>query len=63
MLSLRTAEGLDFSTLTAHDRAYLLENARRYVVNGLLTEENGRLKLSREGLFVSDMVTSDLMRA
>lgn len=63
MLSLRTAEGLDLSTLTAHDRAYLLENARRYVVNGLLTEENGRLKLSREGLFVSDMVTSDLMRA
>ena len=62
MLSLRTAEGLDLSTLTAHDRAYLLENARRYVVNGLLTEENGRLTLSREGLFVSDMVTSDLMR-
>ena len=63
MLSLRTAEGLDLGTLTAHDRAYLLENARRYVVNGLLTEENGRLKLSREGLFVSNMVTSDLMRA
>ena len=62
MLSLRTAEGLDLSTLTAHDRAYLLENAKKYVVNGLLTEENGRLKLSREGLFVSDMVTSDLMR-
>ena len=62
MLSLRTAEGIDLSTLTAYDRVYLLENARRYVVNGLLTEENGRLRLSREGLFVSDMVTSDLMR-
>lgn len=62
MLALRTVEGIDLNTLPTHDRAYLLETSTKYVAQGLLTGENGRLKLSRDGLFVSDMVISDLMR-
>ena len=62
MLALRTAEGIDLETLSADDRAYLLDNARKHVVQGLLTLKGNRLCLSRDGLFVSNMVTSDLMK-
>ena len=62
MLSLRTAEGVNLDTLSADDCAYLLKNARRHVTRGLLTFKENRLALSRDGLFVSDMVMSDLMR-
>lgn len=67
MLSLRTCEGIDLNELAlrfGHDCLDLcLAAARRYIGDGLLelTHDN-RLRLTRRGLFVSDMVTSDLMR-
>jgi oxygen-independent coproporphyrinogen-3 oxidase len=62
MLSLRTCEGLDLSSLTAQDTAYLLPLAKKYIDEGLLVLSGNHLHLSRQGLFVSDMVMADLMR-
>lgn len=62
MLSLRTCEGLDLSSLTAQDTAYLLPLAQKYIDEGLLVLSGNHLRLSRQGLFVSDMVMADLMR-
>ena len=62
MLSLRTCEGLDLQSLTTADRAYLLPLAQKYIADGLLQMAGNRLHLTRNGLFVSDMVVSDLMR-
>ena len=62
MLALRTCEGLDLQSLTPADRNYLLPLADRYIADGLLSNDGRRLRLTRNGLFVSDMVISDLMR-
>ncbi len=62
MLSLRTCEGVSLDALSIDDRRYLLTMAAKYVKEGLLKQEEGRLFFSRQGLFVSDMVMSDLMR-
>jgi oxygen-independent coproporphyrinogen-3 oxidase len=73
---LRTKEGLDLAALSDRLRDYCMKNARRYLDDGLLeiysaTEPavrdlpsptlSQRLRLTRRGLFVSDMVMSDLM--
>ena len=62
MLSLRTCEGIDLSTLQPADRTYLLSLAQKYIDNRLLTAEGDHIRLSNEGLFVSDMIMSDLMK-
>ena len=62
MLALRTCEGLDLQSLTPADRDYLMPLADRYIADGLLSNDGRRLRLTRSGLFVSDMVISDLMR-
>lgn len=65
MLSLRTREGIDLDRLGRDfDPAHLalcLDAARTYLADGLLEQRDGRLRLTRSGLFVSDMVMSDLM--
>ena len=63
MTALRTKDGLALQLLTPPQRAYCLKNADRHLAAGLLTNERDRLRLSRDGLFVSDMVMADLMMA
>lgn len=68
MLRLRTSQGISLAQVEAgFGRAaadYLLRNARKHVCAGLLERTaDGHLRLTREGLFVGDMVTADLMRA
>lgn len=64
---LRTSDGLQLERLTDQQRRYCLDNARKYLADGLLTidhqdcHNNGRLRLSRQGLFVSDMIMADLV--
>ena len=41
--------------------SYCLQQAQRSLQQGLLTHEEGRLRLSRRGLFLSDGVMSDLL--
>ena len=62
MLSLRTSDGLDLSALSEQDRQYLLPLAKTFLDDGLLVLSGDRLRLSRAGLFVSNMVMSELMR-
>lgn len=60
-VALRTCEGLCLDELSDHHREYLLRSARRYVEGGLLQVVDNHIRLTRRGLFVSDMVMSDLM--
>ena len=61
-VALRTCEGLDLTTLTEEQRDYCMKNARRFMDDGLLQEKAHHLVLTRKGLFVSDMVMSELMK-
>ena len=63
MTALRTSEGLCLIKLTAEQSAYCLQQAQRYLDTGLLTLQGHYLRLTRKGLFVSNMVMSDLMKA
>ena len=60
-VALRTCEGLDLSKLTPKQRTYCLANAQRHMDAHLLRLQDCHLSLTKEGLFVSDMVMSDLI--
>lgn len=66
-VALRTKEGIDLNALSEKHRNYCMKNARRYLNDGLLElstirgAESPTLHLTRHGLFVSDMVMSDLI--
>ena len=62
MTVLRTCEGLDLRQLSEGHKEYCLQQARRFVVDGLLQAVDDHLRLTRKGLFVSNMVMSDLMK-
>ena len=60
-VGLRTCEGISLDTLSKKHKDYCIKNARRYLDDGLLEIVDQHLRLTRSGLFVSDMVMSDLM--
>jgi len=60
-VALRTKEGIDLTKLSDKYRDYCTKNARRYLDDGLIELINQHLRLTRRGLFVSDMVMSNLM--
>ena len=66
-VALRTKEGIDLNALSEKHREYCMKNARRYLNDGLLeltsplSPVTSHLRLTRRGLFVSDMVMSNLM--
>lgn len=66
MLSLRTCEGIDMEELEkafgSKHAEYCKQAAERFVNQQLLITDGHRLRLSRKGLFVSDMIMSELMR-
>ena len=62
MTALRTCEGIDLSTLSAEYQTYLIRLAKPLQQQGLLKEDNGWLHLTRNGIYVSDSVMSDLMK-
>ena len=59
--ALRTREGICLDRLDSDHRAFLLDNAKPYLDGGLLAIENGHLRLTREGINVSNRIMSDLM--
>ena len=59
--ALRTREGINLTTLPHSFRDYLLENAQKNIVRHLLEITDNHLHLTRQGLFVSDDVMSDLI--
>ena len=60
-VALRTREGLSLNLLSEKHKNYCLENAKRFMEDGLLHINNHQLALTRLGLFVSDMIMSELM--
>ena len=61
MTALRTCEGLDMHQLSPQQAAYCKQQAQRFIDDGLLSCQENRLRLTRRGLFVSNMVMSELM--
>lgn len=62
MTSLRTCEGLMLDSLEPSRRSFCLKQAKRFIDDGLLIHEGNRLVLSRRGVFVSNMIMSELMK-
>jgi oxygen-independent coproporphyrinogen-3 oxidase len=65
MTRLRTCEGISIAATRRdfgpHYAQYLLENAQKHIALNRLAIEGDHLHLTREGLFLSDSVMSDLM--
>ena len=62
LTALRTCEGLDLSLLTDVQVQYCLREAQRFIDDGRLLREGNRLRLTRKGIFVSNMIMSELMK-
>lgn len=60
-VALRTREGICLDNLSKRHHLHFMECARKYIDSGLLQQQGNRVSLTRSGLFVSDMVMSDLM--
>ena len=60
--ALRTSDGLDLTTLSDKYHQFCQREAQPYLSDGLLRRQDSHIMLTREGLFVSDMVMSALMR-
>jgi oxygen-independent coproporphyrinogen-3 oxidase len=62
---LRTMWGIrlnDIRTLFGEDKlSYLNQQAKSYLQQGLLLQQNDTLTLSKEGIFISDGIMSDLL--
>ena len=65
MTSLRTRQGLSLEEVEKEYgtvlRQYCTDMAQPYLQDGKLEMQDGRLRLTREGIFVSDGIISDLM--
>lgn len=59
--ALRTREGIHLPSLSEKHRNYLIENAQNALRNGFLTIDGDRIHLSRNALFISDSILSDLI--
>lgn len=59
---LRTSEGIDLSRLADKYVQYIVKQAARHVADKTVDINDGHLKLTREGLYISDMIMSDLMK-
>ena len=60
--SLRTSDGMNLDSISPTFRQYALQCADIHIKNGLLKHTDNRLQLTCEGLFVSDMIMSDLIK-
>ena len=63
MLSLRTAPGLNLSTLSTPDRLSVLQSAKNLLNNDSLILENNHLRIPEHRLFISDTIISTLFKS
>ncbi len=61
--TMRTREGLDVTMLERKYADYIMKQAAPWIKDGKLTFEQGRIHLTRAGLFISDSILSDLIYA
>lgn len=59
--TLRTSDGLSLGMLQKRFQNYILKNATRYLSSGDMELVDNVLRITRKGLFVSDMIMADLM--
>ncbi len=63
--AMRTCEGIDLDMISSDFGAafhrQLTDNAQPHITSGLAEVKDGHLRLTRKGIFVSDMVMSDLV--
>ena len=59
--ALRKREGIDIADVQEPYKSYLLKSAQKGIENGNLSMDDGRLHLTRAGLYISDAVMSDLI--
>ena len=59
--ALRTHDGLNLNELDERHRQYCIAEAQRFIDDGLLEIVDNNLRLTRRGLFVSNMIMSELM--
>lgn len=60
--TLRTCDGLNLNILSEELRMYAVKSAAENIAAGLLEMSGDNLRLTRKGLFVSDMVMSDMVK-
>ena len=60
--AMRTCEGLPLALLDERQRQYLMRQAGPHLARGLVELADNHLRLTRQGLFVSDAIMSDFMR-
>ncbi len=58
---LRTSDGLPLSILTEQQREYCLQAAAPHLKSGKLSLQNHTLRLTKQGIFVSNDIISDMM--
>lgn len=63
MTRLRTSDGLSLDLLTAAYRAYCMAQAEPHLRAGRLEQAGSTIRLTRQGIFTSNDIISDLMRA
>lgn len=63
MTRLRTSEGLSLDLLTAAYRTYCMAQAEPHLRAGRLEQAGSTIRLTRQGIFTSNDIISDLMRA
>lgn len=63
MTRLRTSEGLSLDLLTAAYRAYCMAQAEPHLRAGRLEQAGSIIRLTRQGIFTSNDIISDLMKA
>ena len=65
LTGMRTMWGVNLKELESlfgsQRKEYCLKNVRKYVNQGFVSQSDDKLKLTREGIFISDGIMSDLM--
>lgn len=59
--ALRTSSGLELSMVQPKFKEYLYQNAQKYIDNGKLELADDCIRITKAGIFVSDMIMSDLV--
>ncbi|MCR5433749.1 MAG: radical SAM family heme chaperone HemW [Bacteroidaceae bacterium] len=62
MTGLRTRNGIELCKLSSEDAQYCVEQAQSHLKAGRMVYEDGKLRISDAGIFVSNDIISDLMR-
>ena len=61
--AMRTREGIPLEMLTTEQRRYLLDASQKMAERGLLTISDTHVSLTHSGIFVSNSVMAELIKA